>query len=58
MILKNLYLKIILSKKFFWKRIVVLIVGEDEEKDLLLFPSKLTKKYIILLKLENTKSYF
>ena len=57
MILKNLYLKI-LSKKFFWKRIVVLIVGEDEEKDLLLFPSKLTKKYIILLKLENTKNYF
>ena len=58
MILKNLYLKIILSEKFFWKRIVVLIVGEDEEKDLLLFPSKLTKKYIILLKLENTKNYF
>ena len=58
MILKNLYLKIILSKKFFWKRIVVSIVGEDEEKDLLLFPSKLTKKYIILLKLENTKNYF
>ena len=33
MILKNLNLEIILSKKVFWKRIVVLIVGEDEEKN-------------------------
>ena len=58
MILKNLYLKTILSEKAFQKRIVVLFVEENEEKDLLLFPSKLTKKYLILLKLENIKNCF